>query len=328
MFNAACAQMIIETTGIARNLGERTDQLNIKFGSALDLLLCCLAIAFALNWGSQRIAQIEDEVRPEHAIRFNPQTPPIPVTIVQGNVSIENERFKAISAAEFCGRYNELTANTSSSLVVLPEGVVTLSQMGQGGLLPALKHISQEERKEIIYGAIEPLKNGHINVARLVSPFGYKESAYVKQRLVPFGEIVPESLRDKLPTNSEVFLAAQKAQIIRSGWGKIGVAICNEVIFPKIVSDQVRDGASLIVVLANLGWFHNSSLNKQYLACATLRAVENKRFLVLSTNTGISGVIDPAGLVVSKSYALQRGVLTDTVQFIYSKTPFNRMHWL
>ncbi|MBA4077830.1 MAG: apolipoprotein N-acyltransferase [Cyanobacteria bacterium PR.023] len=328
MFNAACAQMIIETTGIARNLGERTDQLNIKFGSVLDLFLCCLAIAFALNWGGQRIAQIEDEVRPEHAIRFNPQTPPIPVTIVQGNVSIENERFKAISAAEFCGRYNELTANTSSSLVVLPEGVVTLSQMGQGGLLPALKHISQEERKEIIYGAIEPLKNGHINVARLVSPFGYRESAYVKQRLVPFGEIVPESLRDKLPTNSEVFLAAQKAQIIRSGWGKIGVAICNEVIFPKIVSDQVRDGASLIVVLANLGWFHNSSLNKQYLACATLRAVENKRFLVLSTNTGISGVIDPAGLVVSKSYALQRGVLTDTVQFIYSKTPFNRMHWL
>jgi apolipoprotein N-acyltransferase len=250
------------------------------------------------------------------------------VTIVQGAVSIEEERFKTISPAAFCGRYNELTADTSSSLVVLPEGVVTLGQMGQGGLLPALKHISQTERKEIIYGAIEPLKNGYINVARLVSPFGYKESAYVKQRLVPFGEIVPESLRDKLPTNSEVFLAAQKAQIIRSGWGKIGVAICNEVIFPKIVSDQVREGASLIVVLANLGWFHNSSLNKQYLACATLRAVENKRFLVLSTNTGVSGVIDPAGLVVSKSYALKRGVLTDTVQFIYSKTPFNRMHWL
>jgi apolipoprotein N-acyltransferase len=184
MFNAACAQMIIETTGIARNLGERTDQLNIKFGSVLDLFLCCLAIAFALNWGGQRIAQIEDEVRPEHAIRFNPQTPPIPVTIVQGAVSIEEERFKTISPAAFCGRYNELTADTSSSLVVLPEGVVTLGQMGQGGLLPALKHISQTERKEIIYGAIEPLKNGYINVARLVSPFGYKESAYVKQRLV------------------------------------------------------------------------------------------------------------------------------------------------
>jgi len=337
MFNAACAQLIIEVTGISRNLGQRTDQLNLKFGAFLDLLFCCLIIFASLSWGSARIAEIEEEVRPERAIRVNPQTPPVPVTIVQGSVSIEEERFKTISAAAFCGRYNELAADTGSAIIVLPEGVVTLPQMGKGGLLAALKHISSGERKEIIYGAVEPLKDGYINVARLISPFNYHESAYVKQRLVPFGETIPvnllyqsipEDLRNKLPASSERFLAAQKAQLVRSGWGKIGVAICNEVIFPQLVSEQVRKGASLIVVLANLGWFHNSSLNKQFLACATLRAVENKRFLVLATNTGISAVIDPAGLVVSKSYALKRGVLTDTVQFIYSKTPFNRMRWL
>jgi apolipoprotein N-acyltransferase len=337
MFNAACAQLLIEATGIARNLGQRTDQLNVKFGASLDLLVTALVIALALSWGSARVAQVEDEVRPEHAIRFNPQTPPVPVTLVQGAVSIEGERFKTVSAAEFCGRYNELAQKSGASIVVLPEAVVTLAQMGQGGLLGAIKHISHGERKEVIYGAVEPLKDGYINVARLESPFNFREKAYVKQRLIPFGETIPvnllyqsipEELRSKLPASSERFLAAQKPQLLRSGWGKIGVAICNEVIYPQLVSEQVRKGASLIVVLANLGFFHSSSFNKQFLACATLRAVENKRFLILSTNTGISAVIDPAGVVVSKSYALKRGVLIDTVQFIYSKTPFNRMRWL
>ncbi|MBK9205102.1 MAG: hypothetical protein IPL73_22255 [Candidatus Obscuribacter sp.] len=50
-----------------------------------------------------------------------------------------------------------------------------------------------------------------------------------------------------------------------------------------------------------------------------LRAVENKRFLVLSTSTGTSSVIDPVGMVVSRSYAHKRGILLDTVQFIYTK---------
>jgi len=337
MFNAACAQLIIEVTGVSRNLGQRTDQLNLKFGALMDLALCGLMIWGCQAWGSGRIAQIEEEIRPEHALRVNPQTPPVAVTVVQGAVSIEEERFKTITPTAFCGRYNELAANTASSIVILPEGVVTLPQMGQGGLLAALKHISAGERKEIIYGAVEPLKDGYINAARIISPFKFKESAYVKQRLVPFGETIPvnllyqsipEELRSKLPASSERFLAAQKAQLLRSGWGKIAVAIGNEITFPMLVSDQVHKGASLIVVVANLGWFHNSSLNKQFLACATLRAVENKRFLVLATNTGISAVIDPAGMVVSKSYALKRGVLTDTVQFIYQKTPFNRMRWL
>lgn len=337
LVNTALSELLIEMSRITRRFGERVDGLNTKVGALLDVAVAMLLVGGAMAWGSDHQCHIEESVRPERALRLNPQTPPVAVTVVQGSVSIEEERFKTIAADELARRYRGLAAESGSTLVVLPEGVVTLTQMGQGGLLDVLKNIQNKESKEVIYGAVEPMKEGYINAARLLSPFPGNEKAYVKQRLVPFGESIPvnliyqripEELRNKFPASSECFLAAQKPQLIKSGFGKIGVAICNEVVYPKLVAEEVRRGASLLVVMANLGWFHQSSLNKQILACAALRAVENNRFVILATNTGISAVIDPAGVVVSQSYALKRGVLIDTVQFIYSKTPFNRIHWL
>jgi apolipoprotein N-acyltransferase len=337
LVNCALALVLVEFSSFVRKLGDRADGLNTKVGALTDLTAVFLLLFGATTWGAFQIAHMEEQVRPERATRLNPQCPPVPIAILQGNVSIEEERFKTMPAEEFSGRYAELAANNGASIMVLPEGVVTSSQMTPGGLMSKMSDLSKAERKEIILGAVQPMADGYINCAKLISPFHYKENVYVKQRLVPFGESIPvnllyqkipEELRNKIPASKEQFLAANKAQLIRSGWGKIGVAICNEAIYPGLISEEVRQGATLIVVLANLSWFHNSSLNKQYLACATMRAVENRRFVVLSTNSGVSSVIDPCGVVVSKSLALKRGILLDTVQFIYSKTPYSRLRWL
>jgi apolipoprotein N-acyltransferase len=337
LINCALATVLVEVSSFVRKFGERTDGLNTQVGALADLAAVFLLLFCATSWGAYQIAHIEEQVRPERATRLNPQTPPVPIAILQGNVSIEEERFKTMSPEEFSGRYAELAQNNGASIMILPEGVVTPSQMAPGKLMSMMADVSKDERKEVILGAVQPMADGYINCAKLISPFHYKENIYVKQRLVPFGEAIPlnllyqkipEDLRNKIPASKEQFLAAHKTQLIRSGWGKIGVAICNEAIYPQLISEEVREGATLIVVLANLGWFHNSSLSKQFLACATMRAVENRRFVVLSTNSGVSSVIDPCGVVVSKSLALKRGILLDTVQFIYSKTPYSRLRWL
>ena len=111
-------------------------------------------------------------------------------------------------------------------------------------------------------------------------------------------------------------------------WGKVGVSICAEIIYPHIVSTEVRRGANLLVNMSNLGWFHASSLNRQMLAASVFRAIENGRYVVVASNTGISAVIDPAGMVKSQSLPGRRGVILDTVQFLYTQTPFSRMWWL
>lgn len=335
LVNCVVANLFMEFTRLVKRLGQRTDQLNTKIGATFDLVACLLIVTLITSWGQSRITHITEAVRPEKALKVSPQCPPVPVAIVQGNVSIEEERYKTISPQEYMQRFSELTSNLGASLVVLPEGVVTVDQIG--GLENRLKEIETKEKKEIIYGAVVPNKEGYINAAKLLTPNNLKGTIYGKQKLIPFGESIPinliyqkipEDLREKIPATKERFLEAPEAKLLTSGFGKVGVTISNEIVYPKLVASEVRKGASLLVCLANLGWFHNSSLGKQFLACATLRAVENKRFLVLSTSTGTSSVIDPVGMVVSRSYAHKRGILLDTVQFIYTKTPYNRMHWL
>src|SRR5207253_8680841 len=132
----------------------------------------------------------------------------------------------------------------------------------------------------------------------------------IKRRLVPFGEylpvgilesLLPEPVKRLLSGNSQGFVPARSLRVLSCVWGRIGSSICSEVMYPQLVADEVRHGASLLVNISNLAWFHNSSLNEQILSAAIMRAVENGRFMVLATNSGISAIIDPSGLVTSKS---------------------------
>jgi apolipoprotein N-acyltransferase len=335
--NCLIAQAILEFFPLTRKLGQRTDQLNTKVGVLADIALFAFIMSLSLAFGQYRLAKIEEEVRPERATRQNPQTPPIPVAIIQGNVSVEEEKFGTIPLEELTKRYSDLASGTGATLLVLPEGTINSDQKNPKVLKALFKNITEQEKKEVVVGLIEPMKDldkkeGYINAVSLVSPLNPKQNTYVKERLTPVGETLPvilSEIKKNVPqVHNKNFLAAAKPQLLTSCFGNIGVAIANEVLYPNLIAQRVEKGASLLVVVANLGWFHNSSLNKQILACATLRAVENKRFLILATNTGISSVIDPAGVVASRSFPLKRGILLDTVQSIYSRTPFSKFRWL
>jgi apolipoprotein N-acyltransferase len=173
-----------------------------------------------------------------------------------------------------------------------------------------------------------------VNAARIIASPLPRDNIYIKQRPVPFGEAAPfgalglisSRLTASFPgSGSQELVNVHDAKLLASAFGKIGVSISTEVIFPNLIADEVRRGAHLLVNVTNLNRFHQSNLNKQVIAAATLRAVENGRFMVVSTDTGISAVIDPAGVVTSRSYANKRGAIFDTVQFLYNRTPFNKM---
>ncbi len=139
------------------------------------------------------------------------------------------------------------------------------------------------------------------------------------------GAISSKFTADVAGNNSERIVNASYGDLLASMFGKVGVSISNEIIFPNLIASEVRRGAQLLVNITNLNRFHQSELNEQVLAAATLRAVENGRFLVLATNPGISAVIDPACVGTSKSLPNKRGVILDTVQVLYNKTTFNKM---
>jgi apolipoprotein N-acyltransferase len=342
MSNAVIASLVIELFSLATRFTERADRFSSRAGAWLDFSCLVALIVLIFCWGRGELLGTTLDTDVTIASAINPQAPPVPVALLQGNVTIEEDRWHTSAPSEIARRYDVLSKNLGTSMIVLPEGVINSEQIAPGFLLSNLKDVMHRERKEILMGTTEAVnadgyENALVNAARLIGPFPFQNNIYVKRKLVPFGEAVPisivnqripEEIKKRLPGTSHNFIAGHSLNLIKSAWGKVGVSICSEVIYPHLISSEVRRGSSLLINLSNLGWFHNSFLNRQVLAAAVLRAVENGRFMILSTNTGISAIIDPAGVVTSASYAGKRGVLLDTVQFLYGNTPFSRMWWL
>lgn len=88
---------------------------------------------------------------------------------------------------------------------------------------------------------------------------------------------------------------------------KIGSVICFESAFGAHVGSAVAKGANLIFVITNDGWWKDSPGVAQHFSYSRLRAIETRRSVVRSANTGISGFINQKGDVVKKS-----GVNTST----------------
>jgi apolipoprotein N-acyltransferase len=82
---------------------------------------------------------------------------------------------------------------------------------------------------------------------------------------------------------------------------KIGSVICFESAFGEYVANTVKQGANLIVVITNDGWWKDSPGVSQHFSYSRLRAIETRRSIARSANTGISGFIDQRGNVINKT---------------------------
>ena len=137
------------------------------------------------------------------------------------------------------------------------------------------------------------------NSGSLVSPDGEWVARYDKMHLVPFGEYVPfkrvfgfaggltKEVGDFSPGTSRAPLAGRR--------DKLGVFICYESIFPDEIRQFAANGAQVFVNISNDGWYGDSGAYAQHLKQARMRAIENDRWLLRDTNTGVTAAIDPYG---------------------------------
>ena len=150
-------------------------------------------------------------------------------------------------------------------------------------------------------------KPAHANVvpynsAVLVDAQGRRLFSYDKVHLVPFGEYEPFPLIHQVVTSvsEEVggFHKGNKYAVgqLPNGY-KFGVFICYEAIYPVEVRRFTANGAQLLINISNDGWFGRSAAAEQHLHMVMVRAVENRRWIVRSTNNGFTVSIDPYGRV-------------------------------
>jgi apolipoprotein N-acyltransferase len=168
----------------------------------------------------------------------------------------------------------------------------------------------------------------YLNRAFLILSDGAVPDTYDKAHLVPFGEYVP--LKRWLPFLGKMveqvgdFSAGQTGDTLQWQKYKIGMLICYELIFPYLSRAAVLNGANILINITNDAWYGDSSAPYQHFSMAVFRAIENRRSLVRSANTGISGFIDPLGRVVSETPIFKEAALTMEVPLLNVSTWYTR----
>jgi len=160
-----------------------------------------------------------------------------------------------------------------------------------------------------------PVRFVPYNSALFFDEQGRRTFVYDKIHLVPFGEYEPFPLIHRVvnSVSDEVggfYKGAPNYSVgkLRNGF-EAGVFICYEAIYPGEVRRFAANGAKLLVNISNDGWFGTSAAAKQHLLMAHVRAVENRRWLIRDTNSGLTAVIDPYGRILQP---IPQGVRTAT----------------
>ena len=105
----------------------------------------------------------------------------------------------------------------------------------------------------------------------------------------------------------------------------IGCAICYESVYGEHCAEYVRAGAELLTVITNDAWWGDTPGYKQHLSYASLRAIETRRWIARSANTGISAIIDPRGRIVASTPWWEKASLPGTVGLSTARTFFVRV---
>ena len=262
------------------------------------------------------------------------------VAIVQPNV-LEDEREHVAEAPEILERDLAMTREALAKgvgLVVLPESALspyTLDDYAE--VSRSVRQLARDARVPILLGSDQyewrDRSNRReveksFNAAFMLRPDGTTAAVYRKMHLVPWGEYVP--LKNWLtfvgPLVQAIgrgFDAGDTMLLLPLGTHQVSTAICYEIIYPDFVRQAVVHGSELLPTITNDAWFGASSAPYQHFEQASMRAIEEGRYLVRSANTGISGLVDPYGHVLVRTDIFQPAVIAGEVRLLTTRTPYS-----
>jgi apolipoprotein N-acyltransferase len=275
-------------------------------------------------WGSLRIAD-GSLTRMGTAIR---------VGLIQGNIAQE-DKWKAGEARRIFTTYIAMTHDAvrrGAEFVIWPESSTPFmfeeDPVGQA----AIRELARELHVPILFGSDQEVRGATpalYNAAFLIGPDGTTLGVYRKIHLVPWGEFIPlkrwlyfvsplvDSFTDFSPGTTMVMLPV--------GSHLVSTAICYEVVYPSLIRQAVQAGSELVTTITNDAWYGNSSAPYQHFQLASMRAIEQGRYMVRAANTGISGIVDPYGRVVQQSAIFEQSALVEQVRFLTIRTAYSKI---
>ncbi len=266
-----------------------------------------------------------------------PSGAPFTVALAQANIP-QQEKWTDPAVKISLQRYTQLTrAHPSADLVVWPEAAIPAWYME---VAPQLQKFGAEETvqgQSVVYGVLAydwDTDKGYNAVAAMGEGVGLTHNIYFKRHLVPFGEYfpVPDWIKrwlskHSLPHSSFTPGSLNQPPLAVRGW-RIAVANCYEIAFGRLLNRQLPL-ANFIINVSDDGWFGHSIASAQQFEMAQTAARETGRYVLAVTNSGITGIINQEGRVVSRLPSYREGVLTGKINSYVGATPYVRVgNWL
>jgi len=248
----------------------------------------------------------------------------IKVALAQGNIPQDvkwNPAFQEETVAIY-ERLSREASGTGTQLVVWPESSLPFYYQKEHEYSQRIRSLARELNAYLVVSSpaleFQAGKERLLNSAFLIAADGNTVGRSDKIHLVPFGEYVP--LATLLPFVKKMvhgigdFSPGESVIPLAAPFGKMGILVCFEGIFPEISREYVRNGAGLLVNITNDAWFGDSSAPYQHLSMTVFRAVENRVPLIRSANTGITALIDSRGHVQRMTRLFREALLSGTVR--------------
>jgi apolipoprotein N-acyltransferase len=280
-----------------------------------DVAIILVMIVATMSYGHLRLQAYYAPKKTEPGIR---------TAIVQGNID-QSLKWDPAFQIQTIKRYHKLTQATypyHPNLIVWPETAVPLYFQNRSLLSAKVSQIPRESGALLIFGS--PAYERKDNITRyynrvyLLSPKATISGFYDKMHLVPFGEYVPLKkffpFINRLVQAAGDFASGKKATPLSLHGISAGVLICFEGIFPELSRSQAKNGANILINVTNDAWYGMTSAPHQHLCMSLFRAVENRRWLIRSANTGFSAFIDPCGKIIKKGSLFMEEVLIQEVE--------------
>ena len=258
-----------------------------------------------------------------------PYGKPTSVALLQGNIEHES-KWSSGELENNLAVYADMVAKTKADIVMIPETAISqFERYLPANYLLDLVNYAKANNAELVVGMPKIIDkyDNYVNAAIVLT--NDKQPFYAKTHLVPYGEYIPfKSVIGSvyhlfnLPMVGFSAGAANQAPLVIAGQ-KLAFNICYENGF----NTELIDAAKQSTIMANISdmvWYGDSIAEDQHLQISQARALENQRYFIQNTNTGLSAIINPFGEIQSRLPTFRRDVLYDVVQGRVGVTPFQR----
>jgi apolipoprotein N-acyltransferase len=263
----------------------------------------------------------------------NPGQGSVEILGVQGNVPRLGLDFNSQAQEVFNYHIKETEKALSigekkPDVIIWPENSVDVDPFMNVSINEKISNLAQKYEVPIIVGAVLTSKNGPINASILWNAKGKAISIYKKRVLTPFGEYIPlRSLAEivsPLAKNVTDFQAGNSLLAHKIGQIKAGPIICYEIINDRAVESMSRI-SNILIVQTNNATFASRAQSYQQLNISRIRAVENDRWAMSVSTTGLSAVIDNQGDIKEITHMNQPDYLYSEMKLVSSQSLANRL---